>query len=71
MLQGRHNGKFPEWELRFNPPGLPVVTTKREYGDYSDEVNSQDVEISIIRRARATSSESKSMIVRELMPQEV
>jgi len=38
MLQGRHNGKLPEWELRFNPHVLPAVTTKRENGDYPDEV---------------------------------
>jgi hypothetical protein len=25
--QGRHNWKLPEWELRFNPHALPVVTT--------------------------------------------
>jgi hypothetical protein len=33
-----HNGKLPEWELRFNPHDLPVFTTKRENRVYPDKV---------------------------------
>lgn len=36
--RGRHNGKAPEWELRFVPHDLAVVTTKRENGVYPYEV---------------------------------
>lgn len=38
MLQGRNNGKLPEWELHFIPHDLPVVITKRENRVYPDEV---------------------------------